>query len=213
MKKNRYTWAGAAVAVCLAGLASNAGATAIRVDLTTRYAQPKIVLLNQDSEPLALNSVAMLFWSATQDFDGFNTMNPAAPLGGDLLLATLPTTGGGPPVPGHITNLAYANISYNSADYGVSLPSGYVYVAAFNLSHTEYLESGVPVGTFYSLVPVTPFDVGNKPDATFLPDDVGLVVTNDGPFTMEMQTIPEPGTIALLGLAGLALFLRRRLGR
>jgi len=62
-------------------------------------------------------------------------------------------------------------------------------------------------------VPTEPFDVGNKPDPTFLPDDVGLVVTNDVPYTMEMRTIPEPGTIALLGLAGLALFLRRRLGR
>ncbi len=41
-------------------------------------------------------------------------------------------------------------------------------------------------------------------------EDVGLVVTNDGPFTMEMQTIPEPGIIGLLGLAGLALLIRRR---
>ncbi len=213
MMSNIKQWAMALAAMGLAGLVSNAEATAIRVDLTTRYAQPKIVLQDQDSEPLALNSVAMLFWSATQDFEGFNNVDPTAPTGGDLLLATLPTTGGGPPVAGHITNLAFANIEYKSEDYGVSLPSGYVYVAAFNLSHTEYLESGVPVGTFYSLVPTVPFDVGNKPDPTFLPDDVGLVVTNDGPFTMEMQTIPEPGTIALLGLAGFALFLRRRLGR
>jgi hypothetical protein len=211
--KNAKRWTVAVAALCLGGYVANVGATAIRVDLTTRYAQPKIVLLNQDSQPLALNSVAMLFWSATQDFAGFNNADPEAPLGGDILLATLPTTGGGPPVEGHITNLAFANIEYTSADYGVSLPSGFVYVAAFNLAHTEYLESGVPVGTFYSLVPTEPFDVGNKPDPTFLPDDVGLVVTDDGPYTMEMQTIPEPGTIMLLGLAGLVLFLRRRLGR
>jgi len=202
MMSKMKKWSVAVTAVCLAGWVSNVGATAIRVDLTTRYAQPKIVLLNQDSQPLALNSVAMLFWSATQDFAGFNNADP------------VPTTGGGPPVEGHITNLAFANIEYTSADYGVSLPSGFVYVAAFNLAHTEYLESGVPVGTFYSLVPTEPFDVGNKPDPTFLPDDVGLVVTDDGPYTMEMQTIPEPGTMVLFALGSIAfLGLRRRFSR
>jgi len=213
MKTHGKYWATVTAVACVTGWVASASATAIRVDLTTRYAQPKMVLQTEASEPLAMDSVAMLFWTATRDFNGFNVREPIVPLSGDLLLATLPTTGLGPPVPGHITNLDFAAVDFKSADLGVDLPSGFVYVAVFNLPYASFLENGVPLGTWYSLAPTDPFDVEDKPDATFLPDDVGLVITEDGPFIMTHMTVPEPGIFVMLGIASLLLLVRRRMTR
>jgi len=223
--KNTKRWTVVVAAVCLSGMISNAD-SAIKVNLITRDASHLAAVFHDElGNRLAVDSVAVLYWTSSASFIDpgssplssphaiFNNADPTVPTGGDLLLAVFPTTGSAFGGAGHILNPSFSSAWFSSEKYGVDLPSGYVYLAVFNLSRIDYMEKGIPAGTFYSLVPAQPFNVVDKSGPIDMPDKVGIAVAKDGPYTMTHQTIPEPGTIALLGLAGLALLIRRRLIR
>ena len=95
--------------------------------------------------------------------------------------------------------------NYVSSDVGGNpLPSGYVYGRVFNTS-----SSSPTAGTWFvqsTLVQVLNEQTNIPPDS---PDVVDMAPSS--PAVMDQQVaIPEPGSLALLGVGAVALILRRR---
>jgi len=168
------------------------------------------IYLNDASTLVPAGSLVQLIWSAD------NAYHPAVAgkldasgyaESGDYILYEGSTTIDG----GWVGDLDGTAV-YDSSDVGGNpLPSGYVYGRVFNIS-----SSMTPTaGTWFlqsSIVPVTNEATNEPPDQ---PDEVNMSPgTGPGPggaAVMDQQVaIPEPGSLALLGVGAVALILRRR---
>ena len=163
------------------------------------------IYLSDGVTPVPAGSLVQLIWTADNAYhpategqlDSAGYLNS-----GDYVLfeGSCPYNGGWP---GDLDGTAI----YDETDTGGTyLPSGYVYARVFDIAYG----SAPTAGTWFlqsDLVPVVNEQTNVPPDA---PDVVDLV-PSPGSGAMDQQVaIPEPGSLALLGVGAVALILRRR---
>lgn len=170
-------------------------------------------ILDHLGAPLASDSLFLVYWSS-DNIQGFNDIDPFAPVGGDVFLGGLSTHESGPALPGDIMGNSSVNFFTNS----VGGTPGFVYIAAFEMPYASYTGTGsVSVGTYYGLgTNIGPSLTENFAVAPLpTPDDYGVLISPDsgglGIQTMN-QIVPEPGTWALmcLGVATIVSRCRRK---
>mgnify|MGYP003574387720 CR=1 FL=1 len=139
--------------------------------------------------------LAHQIWSPDPVASAIDAANPLVPTGGEILLQTQNPLA----APG-----AVIGATFNGAD---SLAGGFVYTRVFDsatpVAGVNYYGDGVPTGN----------DWENNPDAPGLAIATGApqAVNSHDPGTIVVGTlIPEPGTLALLGLGALTALWRRR---
>ena len=146
---------------------------------------------------LASGNLAQLIWSPDAVITPIDPNNPTTPQGGEVILqSTLSAIG----FPGYIT---FGAADYTEAFVGVTegtLLSGMVYTRVFNSPTpgfgTWYGEGGIDSALLdQDPIPPGPLDQSD--------------ISAGGLFTLNQQVVPEPGTLAFLGLGAVAMVVRR----
>jgi hypothetical protein len=149
-------------------------------------------LLGGTTGRLPVGTIVQLLWNSTSVIPDLDPFNPLVPTAGSILLNTTFSTAG------RISDL------YTSSDAG--LVGGYVYARVFNAADPML----VGIGTAY----LERFASGTGPLVLATPDPTTTLqfdITPGGSnIWLDQTVIPEPSVMALMGLGGLLMAIRRR---
>jgi hypothetical protein len=164
-------------------------------------------LKDHNNAALGINQLFLVYWTADASLSGFNSIDPLAPTGGDLLLVNPASAGfgydssAGPNIAGQLTG--NASVAFTGAYEG-----GFVYIAMFEMAYVASPLS-IAAGTYYGLGPISAALPTVPPSPAY---QYGNLITAVSPLTTNLQVVPEPSTVALM-LAGLGVLGFSRIRR
>ena len=159
-----------------------------------------------NSTPLGTYRLFLVYYSLDNSTSGFNNVDPYTPSGDEYI--------------GAFTTGLYAGEIYGNNAVTLGTPTqtgyggGYVYMAVFNLSYSGGAAPSIPGGTSYALGTTrltSDFqEVIDGGDPAPLPYNYGTLKLEVTPLHTTLTTVPEPSSVALLGI-GLGLVALRRM--